>query len=67
MLSRGYTHFHLCSNHIGCTFSSGCNISACLFGYPVEEQEDIDNQILAQCNFSEEKSALLHGIGNILG
>ena len=40
----------------------GATTAHSLFGYPVEELEDIDDQIPAQCNFSEERSALLHEV-----
>jgi hypothetical protein len=43
----------------------GATTAHSLFSYPVKEEENIDDQLPAQCNFSEERSALLREVSVI--
>jgi hypothetical protein len=43
----------------------GATTAHALFGYPVEDEADIDDQNLAECNFNVERKALLHEVSVI--
>jgi hypothetical protein len=43
----------------------GANTAHALFGYPVEDKADIDDQNLAECKFNVECKALLHEVAVI--
>jgi hypothetical protein len=52
-----------------CAFTSlaallfnGATTAHALFGYPVEDEEDIDDQNLAECRFKAERKAFLHEV-----
>jgi hypothetical protein len=40
----------------------GASTAHALFGYPVQDEEDIDDQNLAECKFNVERKALLHEV-----
>jgi len=43
----------------------GATTAHSLFGYPVEDEDDIDDQNLATCNFKKERSEFLHEVSVI--
>ena len=40
----------------------GATITYSLFGYPVEDETDVDDQNLATCDFKHERSEFLHEV-----
>ena len=54
-----------CKNIIAALSFDGATTAHSLFSYPVEDEDDIDDQNLPRCNFSKERCDFLHDVSVI--
>ena len=50
------------ATRLAALFSKGATTAHSLFGYPVEDETDVDDQNLATCHFKQERSEFLHEV-----
>jgi hypothetical protein len=55
----------MCSMSLAALLFEGGTTAHSLFGYPVEDETDVDNQNLATCDFKQEHSDFLHEVSVI--